>query len=96
MIDIDQIAFGVIITGGGGKIVNITNVAESIFNRQVRIGKPFRIQSIIEDIYNPKYSTAVGIIHYAITDKGNYYSKENSFKSSQIKKIFSTIKDLFN
>ena len=96
MIDIDQIAFGVIITGGGGKIVNITNVAESIFNRQVRIGKPFRIQSIIDDIYNPKYSTAVGIIHYAITDKGNYYSKENSFKSSPIKKIFSTIKDLFN
>ena len=96
MIDIDQIAFGVVITGGGAKIKNITDVAESIFNRQIRIGKPFRVQSIIEDIYNPKYSTAVGIIHYAITDKGNYNSREGSFRDGPMKKIFSTIKDLFN
>ena len=96
MIDIDQIAFGVVVTGGGAKIKNIINVAEGIFNRQIRIGKPFRIHSIIEDIYNPKYSTAVGIIHYAITDKGSNYSKESSFKSSPLKKILSTIKDLFN
>ena len=88
MIDIDQIPSGVVITARGGKIKNITDVAESIFNRQIRIGKPFRVQSIIEDIYNPKYSTAVGIIHYAVTDKGNYNLRESSFRGGPKKKYF--------
>ncbi len=96
MIDIDQIAFGVVITGGGGKITNIIDVAESIFKRQVRIGKPFKVKSIIEDIYNPKYSTGVGIIHYAINNSDKSCNKERSFKDGPIKKIFTAIKDLFN
>ena len=96
MIDIDQISFGVVVTGGGGKIKNITDVANSIFQRQVRIGQPFEIQSIVGDIYNPKYSTAVGIIHYAITDKDNSYSNESNLQIGFIKRIFSVIRDLFN
>ena len=96
MIDIDKISFGVVVTGGGAKIRNITDVAESIFKKQIRIGKPFKIQSIIDDIYNPKYSTAVGIIHYAISDKDDSYSKNNNLKIGPVKKIFLTIRDLFN
>ena len=96
MIDIDKISFGVVVTGGGAKIRNITDVAESIFKKQIRIGKPFKIQSIIDDIYNPKYSTAVGIIHYAISDKDDSYSKNNNLKIGPVKKMFLTIRDLFN
>ena len=96
MIDIDKISFGVVVTGGGGKIKNITDLAESIFQKQIRIGEPFKIQSIIDDIYNPKYSTAVGIIHYAVSNKDDLYSNGNVSKKGVGKKIFSTIKDLFN
>ena len=54
------------------------------------------MQSIIDDIYNPKYSTAVGIIHYAVSNKDDLYSSGSASKKGVGKKIFSTIKDLFN
>lgn len=95
IVDIDKISFGVVVTGGGANLKNINHVAENILQKQVRIGKPVPVQSI-KDIFGPKYSTAVGIVHYAISNKDDCNSISFKSKKGSVKNLFSIIKDLFN
>ena len=63
---IANLSFGVVLTGGGSQLNNIIEFSENIFQSRVRIGKPSEnLESIEKHIFNPKYSTAIGIIQYS-------------------------------
>jgi cell division protein FtsA len=69
-----QLAAGIVITGGAAQIEGLVEVAEQVFdNIQVRIGKPQNIQGLVDDIATPAYSTALGLLRY----------KNNEFIESQ-------------
>lgn len=60
-----QLAAGIVITGGSAQIEGLVEVAEQVFdNMQVRIGKPENIQGLADDINSPAYSTVLGLLRY--------------------------------
>jgi cell division protein FtsA len=60
-----QLAAGVVITGGGAQIEGLVSAAEHVFdNMQVRIGIPQNLQGLVEDVATPAYSTALGLLRY--------------------------------
>ncbi len=60
-----QLAAGIVITGGAAQIEGLVEVAEKVFdNMQVRIGKPQNIQGLADDVDTPAYSTALGLLRY--------------------------------
>lgn len=60
-----QLAAGIVITGGAAQMEGLVDVAEKIFpDMQIRIGKPQNIQGLTEDINTPAYSTALGLLRY--------------------------------
>ena len=60
-----QLAAGIVITGGAAQIEGLVEVAERVFdNMQVRIGKPQNIQGLVDDVATPAYSTALGLLRY--------------------------------
>ena len=60
-----QLAAGIVITGGGAQIQGLVAVAEQVFdNMQVRIGMPQNVQGLADDIASPAYSTALGLLRY--------------------------------
>jgi len=60
-----QLAAGIVITGGAAQMEGLVDVAENIFtDMQIRIGKPQNIQGLTEDIDTPAYSTALGLLRY--------------------------------
>ena len=63
----DKLNFGVVITGGGSQLKYIVDLAQEIFCMPVRIGFPELIDDNC-DVYkdNPRYSTAIGMIQYAV------------------------------
>ena len=91
-----QIPFGIILTGGGSKLKNIIDIAENIFEWKVRVGIPNEIKTIDNKIFNPKYSTAIGLVHYAIDNKDSLELYQKNSVGGFFKNIFSNIKDLFN
>ncbi len=95
-ISMKQIPFGIILTGGGSKLKNITDIAENIFECKVRIGIPNEIKTIDNKIFNPKYSTAIGLVHYAIDNKDSLELYQKNSVGGFFKNIFLNIKDLFN
>jgi cell division protein FtsA len=62
---LDQIAAGIVITGGGAAMPGMTEIAEEVFALPVRIGAP-RESAPDEDLaLGPKFATAVGLARYA-------------------------------
>jgi len=56
---------GVVITGGGALTIGIVDSAKRILAMPVRVGTPMGISGLIEEIENPGYAVAVGLIKHA-------------------------------
>ena len=93
---ISNLSFGIILTGGGSQLKNISQLAEKIFNSRIRIGKPASdLESVDKAIINPKYSTAIGMIQYAIDHIDELSENDNNTNFGIIKNFFRSIKELF-
>jgi cell division protein FtsA len=64
---LDQAAAGVILTGGGASMPGLSELAEEIFALPVRIGAPRDLPATDSIQIGPKYSTAIGLVRYALT-----------------------------
>ena len=64
-----KLNFGIVITGGGSKLENIEDLALEVFELEIKKGKPNSINGIDDIINNPRYSTTIGLIKYAATNK---------------------------
>jgi cell division protein FtsA len=80
---------GVIITGGGANIKNLEPLAKDVFRLPVEIAKPSGLGGMTNKVYDPAFSTAIGLMLYSYeegTKTGG--SRELSSSIDQIKKIF--------
>ena len=59
-----MIPSGIVVTGGTALLEGVTEVAESIFNLPVRLGKPQGIGGLVDVVNNPMYATGVGLVLY--------------------------------
>lgn len=64
----DQIAAGVVLTGGTAKMEGALELAENIFQMPVRLGQPQEVKGLYDYVSDPSYATAVGLLHYGIED----------------------------
>jgi len=55
---------GIIITGGGGTIINIEEMAKSYFHLPAKIAAPARIHSSNNQTIDPAWSVAYGLFYY--------------------------------
>jgi cell division protein FtsA len=60
----NRINGGVVITGGTALLANVVDLAEQIFDMQVRVGYPTRISGRVDEVYSPRCTTAVGLVMY--------------------------------
>ncbi len=61
----EQIGAGIILTGGMTKLLGIRELASAIFdNMPVRIAKPKHLDGLQQELDDPSYSTAVGLVLY--------------------------------
>ncbi len=63
---LNDITGGVIITGGTALMDGVNELATQVLGQSVRRGMPFNIGGMVDNIQNPKYSTAVGLLQHAI------------------------------
>jgi cell division protein FtsA len=67
----EMVASGVVITGGSSILEGMPEVAEKILDLPVRRGGPSNVGGLVDIVNNPMYSTAVGLILYALKEQGN-------------------------
>lgn len=61
----DQVAAGVVLTGGGSSLLGAPDLAERVFGLPVRRGTPQEPEGLVEALRDPAYATGVGLVLYA-------------------------------
>ena len=69
----DQIGAGIVLTGGFSKMEGIRELAMATFGSvPIRLAKPIEMDGLFDDIRDPEYSGAVGLIMYAASSYTPY------------------------
>ncbi len=88
----------IVLTGGTSLLPGIGKMASTILKKQIRIGVPHNIPNIPREMYSPIFSTALGMLLFAINYNESKPSKTIGKASADIGsfgKIFSWIKQNF-
>ena len=59
----------VVLTGGACQLPGTRELAGLILDKQVRIGRPLRIEGLAEATGGPAFSTAAGLVHFALSER---------------------------
>jgi cell division protein FtsA len=59
----------VVLTGGACQLQGVREFAGLILDKQVRIGRPLRVQGLAEATAGPAFSTTVGLLHFALSER---------------------------
>jgi cell division protein FtsA len=60
----EQIAAGIVLTGGSAKMEGAIELAEEVFHMPVRLGVPQQVEGLSDVVRNPIFSTGVGLLLY--------------------------------
>jgi cell division protein FtsA len=61
----EQVATGIVLTGGSAKMEGAIELAEEVFHMPVRLGVPQYVTGLTEVVSNPIHATGVGLLLYA-------------------------------
>lgn len=71
----DQIAAGLVLTGGTAKMEGAIEFAEEVFKMPVRLGTPEKINGLTDYVNDPGFATAIGLLLYG-KEAANQESRE--------------------
>lgn len=60
----DQVAAGIVLTGGTASISGAADIAEATFGMPVRVASPLPVKGLYEYVDQPIYSTGIGLLQY--------------------------------
>ena len=93
----DPLTYGIVMTGGGAELRNISSLIEHNLNVKVRKGKPKKIDGALEIANNPQFTTVLGLLLWPVFSSDHVQlnlQNIGGFKNF-IKKIRHTIEDMF-
>lgn len=100
---INKVPSGLVITGGGALTLGVEDAAKRVLALPTRVAKPEGVTGLIDDIMDPRFSTAIGLILYGVST-GDFAPTGQSMSgiSTKIKvpsgdvvsKLINTVKNL--
>ena len=91
---LDVIPAGVVLTGGSSLMTGCPELAEEILGLPVRRGIPVEVTGLREQVRNPKFSTALGLIRYGAQNYRTPTREKGAF-SGIVDRIQSVLKKFF-
>ncbi|MDU0356450.1 cell division protein FtsA [Paraglaciecola aquimarina] len=88
----EQIAAGIVLTGGTAKMEGAVEFAEEIFQMPVRVGAPIAMKGLSEYVEDAKFATAVGLLQYGKEHLVSQLSAKNKASDG----VWQRIKSWFN
>jgi cell division protein FtsA len=82
---------GLVLTGGSSNLPGIAEVAQEIAHVPVRVGEPVSLFGVADELHDPAYATAVGLLLWKMRNQGvNTWVPESGIKHtlSQMFRIF--------
>ena len=91
-----QLSSGIVLSGGGAMLNGIVEVAEQVFNAPVRIGVPIGFSGLAEEVAQPIYAAAVGLVLYGLRcEMGLNGNNRNQNRRSTVLPMKDRVKSFF-
>jgi cell division protein FtsA len=91
-----QLSSGVVLTGGGAMLNGIIEVAEQVFNAPVRIGVPSGYSGLGDEVAQPLYAAAMGLVLYGLRcELGVNGSSRSQIRRAPVQPIKDRVKSFF-
>lgn len=91
----EQIAAGIVLTGGSAKMEGAVEFAEELFHMPVRVGEPLQLKGLAEYVEDASFATAVGLLHYGREDLSGKKSNKVGSEDGLLNRIQSWFKGEF-
>ena len=91
----EQIAAGLVLTGGTAKMEGAVEFAEELFQMPVRVGKPLNVKGLSEYTDDASFATAVGLLHYGKEQSDNKKASTQKSGESLFQRVQSWFKGEF-
>ena len=59
-----QVGRRVVLTGGASQLPGLRELAQTVLDKQVRMGRPIRLSSLPDAVGGPAFATTAGLLHY--------------------------------
>jgi cell division protein FtsA len=59
----------VVLTGGASQLHGVRELAALILDKQIRSGRPLRIEGLAEAMAGPAFATSAGLVHFALSER---------------------------
>ena len=69
---------GLVLTGGGSKLLGLPELAAEILDLPVRVGVPIRVRGMADKVAGPSFATAVGLIKWGAKLTGSTHSSNGT------------------
>ena len=90
----ELIPAGIVLTGGTSKMEGVVELAEEVFHKQVRLGKPQFMRGVSEVVCDdPIYATSVGLLHHGL--KAQQEGRKEAVNNKQEDSVFNRLKQWF-
>jgi cell division protein FtsA len=91
-----QLSSGIVITGGGAILNGIVEVAEQVFNAPVRLGAPAGFDGLLDEVAQPLYAAAFGLVLYGLRcELGISGSGRSQNRRTSVQPIKDRVKSFF-
>lgn len=61
----------IVLTGGGANLSGAAELAESIFGKRVRVGKPHGVLGLPDTMSGPEFASAAGLLKHVMTERSD-------------------------
>ncbi len=89
-----SIPAGIVLTGGGAQTINAREICSKVIPLPLRIASPPKFGGIVDDILNPGYTSAIGLLMYNLETNKSDNSGSSKKSSVSLNGIFGKIKNL--
>ena len=91
---------GVVVTGGGARLMGTTDAAQSVFDSAVRLGLPIGIGGLADRVAGPSHATSVGLVKWgarmaAQSVNGRAHDNHSPAFAGAYKKTVRWLRDFF-
>lgn len=91
----DLVSSGCVLTGGASQIEGAVELAESVFNRPVRLGMPQHVKGLADVLGSPVYATSVGLLLYGYQQQYSGHGNPELIARHGMKSIWGRVKNWF-
>ncbi|MBF0624506.1 MAG: cell division protein FtsA [Magnetococcales bacterium] len=91
----EQIAAGVVLTGGTSILEGMVELAEEVFNKPVRRGVPQGMGGLTDVVGSPVYATAVGLVQFATRHNRDRPFRTAPEETGGTKKVMQRMREWF-